>query len=196
MGILYYFLWNYQFFSYLCVINSNKMGNNLKVIFLDVDGVLNHQQWFKSAESVQKNPEFRDDRYFDPVCVGHLNEITDKTGAKIVVSSSWRIGRSVEDLQKLFHSVGITGEVIDKTPHLFFQNSTASVPRGCEILEWINNNKGILGTNLLNWKDYVIIDDDTDMLYWHRKNFFNTDGSGMGLTSNLTYQIINFLGKV
>jgi HAD domain in Swiss Army Knife RNA repair proteins len=129
---------------------------------------------------------------FCPELVSNLNDVTDKTGAKIVLSSTWRKGQSIEELRILFKLVGIKGELIDITPVLHFSNWSHSVPRGCEIQKWIEDNKGILGTNLLSWKDYVIIDDDGDMLYWHRKNFYQTDRT-IGLSPNLAYKIINFL---
>lgn len=167
----------------------------MKIIFLDIDGVHNHRDWYKQVKKYMKDNNLTDDDFFhfDPECVERTNRITDKTGAKIVVSSTWRKGKTLEQLQELFKKVGFTGDVIGKTPVLNYRNHIDLVPRGCEIHHWINNNKGILGTNLLNWKDYVIIDDDGDMLYWQRKNFFQTDGSGGGLTENMTYKIINFL---
>lgn len=166
----------------------------MKIIFLDIDGVLNHQMFFKNRIKSTIRKDY-DKSMFDPECVERLNEITGKTGAVIVLSSTWRKSRTIEELKALFKKVGITGKLIDKTPVLnsYNQKTKTYPPRGCEIHEWINSNKDILGTNILNWKSYVIIDDDSDMLYWQRKNFFQTDGSGGGLTANLTYKIINFL---
>lgn len=69
------------------------------VVFLDFDGVLN--------------------RGYGPGCgpqVGHLNTITDRTGAVIVVHSSWRWARSVEQLREILVSWGVTGQVLDKCP--------------------------------------------------------------------------------
>lgn len=162
----------------------------MKIIFLDIDGVLNCQSWYKQAQQFKGEAN---KFHFAPYLVENLNRITDETGAKIVLSSTWRKGKTLEQLRDLFEEVGITGELIDKTTVLHFSNWKRNVPRGCEILHWIEENKGILGTNILNWKDYVIIDDDSGMMFWHRKNFFRTDNSGGGLTNNLTYQIINFL---
>ena len=161
----------------------------MKIIFLDIDGVLNYMSHFKSVKGKGEDKTY----FFCKECVSRLNKITDKTGAKIVLSSTWRKGKTLEQLKDLFELVGITGELIGKTPTLYFENWSQSVPRGCEILHWIQENKGILGTNLLNWKDYVILDDESDMLYWQRKNLFQTDSSGIGLTDNMTYKIINFL---
>jgi hypothetical protein len=160
----------------------------MKVIFLDIDGVLN-------CNDTYTNAEFREYPYnhFDDKLVGNLNKITTKTGASIVVSSSWRINRTFDELREILVKAGVSGKIIAQTERLYFGNSSMSVPRGCEIQLWLQTNKGLLG-DLLNWRDYVILDDDSDMLYWHRANFFQTDASGGGLTDNLTYRIINFLG--
>ena len=161
----------------------------MKIIFLDIDGVLNSDLHY---QQVDRNLPY-EKKSFNIQLVNNLNSITDKTGAKIVLSSTWRKNRSLDDLKELFKRVGITGELIDKTPVLEFDPVVdMSVPRGCEIQLWINENKNLLSTNILNWKDYVIIDDDSDMLYWHRKNFFQTDRT-VGLSPILTYKIINFL---
>lgn len=160
----------------------------MKVIFLDIDGVLNHQAWYKNAKGIKGEL-----KHFDPECVKRLNKITDSTDSKIVLSSTWRKGKTINDIYSLFEKVGITGELIGLTPVINFSNWNHSMFRGCEIQCWMEASKGKLGKKLQSWNSYVIIDDDSDMLYWQRKNFFQTDPSGGGLTVNLTYKIINFL---
>lgn len=172
----------------------------MKIIFLDIDGVLNHQLWF---ESINGKPEYKkegpDDyrRWFCPFSVDLLNHLTTETGAKIVVSSSWRKGRTVEQLQKLLKDNGITGEVIDKTPYLRFtgvDDYTYSVPRGCEIKAWLEINKGILGEKIGSFNNYVILDDDSDMLWWQRNNFLLIDGY-CGITPNIIYKAQKLLSQ-
>lgn len=169
----------------------------MKLIFLDIDGVLNHQLFYN-----QKNI---DSRYFeakdgvpegawniDPEKVGLLNNLIDATGAKVVISSSWRNGRSVSDLIELFDYFGFKGEIIGKTPYLWFGHDQGeewrktSVPRGCEIKAWIENNKGIIGENVSKLQ-YVIFDDDSDMLWQQREHFIWVDAYA-GLTPNLMHK--------
>ena len=57
----------------------------MKVIFLDVDGVLNSQQLFEKCEDDQLISVDEDN-------IKNLKTIVDATGAKIVLSSSWRYG--------------------------------------------------------------------------------------------------------
>jgi hypothetical protein len=108
-----------------------------RVIFLDIDGVL--------------APIRRWDRYgdLDPACVQVLNEIVWRGGAEVVVSSTWRYGKTVAELQAMLDAAGFTGYVRDKTP-------TGAPPtgRGAEIGAWLAAH-AVAG--------YVIIDDHADM---------------------------------
>lgn len=162
----------------------------MKIIFLDIDGVLNNQLWYKSIKDInpQNNEEY-DILQFDPRCVSLLNDVTDNTGAKIVVSSSWRKGRDLEELVELFEKVGITGEVIGKTPILSFdyENYRTLAPRGCEIDAWIEINKYPI-------TKYTILDDDSDMLYKQKDKFFWIDPY-CGLTPNISYKIKRYLNS-
>lgn len=180
----------------------------MKLIFLDIDGVMNHELWFKQRRENVKEVLDKADyevSMFDPRAIEIFNHIIEKTQAKVVVSSSWRHGRSVEQLQTLFSRLGFKCEVIDKTPTLNFQPTSIktvngeiqeynySVPRGCEIKAWLEMNKDILGDKMSKVK-YAIIDDDSDMLYWQREKYFRTDAY-CGLTYNVAYRIINYLNS-
>ncbi|MGH2361690.1 MAG: HAD domain-containing protein, partial [bacterium] len=65
-----------------------------RVIFLDIDGVL--------------APIRRWDRYGDlePACIQVLNEIVARAGADVVVSSTWRHGKTVAELQEILQAEG------------------------------------------------------------------------------------------
>lgn len=145
----------------------------IKIIFLDIDGVLNSHKWYHERLSRQTDLD-----EFDPNCVSLINKLTDVTGAKIVLSSSWRRGKSLNELKQLFKDVGITGELIGKTPILSFlcdiENYHYSVPRGNEIKAWIEINRYALNSKDFKLQ-YVIIDDESDMLYWQRNKFVQTN---------------------
>lgn len=184
----------------------------MKIIFLDIDGVLNHQKWYEkrhhtiTQEEISSNHPFYE---FDPQSIKYLNHIIDKTGTKVVISSTWRSGRSVEDLQELLDKVGFIGEVIGKTPNISAklndEDSIYSVPRGCEI-DWWLKKKG--NFQRINWskevqqeyidrsivKNYVILDDDSDMLYGQREHFIKTPNSN-GLTQKIAERVIKVLNK-
>ena len=174
----------------------------MKVIFLDIDGVLNYELFWKNKRQHERRKQAHcsapDDSW--DICsdkIQLLNSLIEDTGAKVVISSSWRKGREVGDFHNIFGFLGFKGEIIDKTPCLEFKDQDGvpyrSVPRGCEIKAWIETNKGILGGKMSKFK-YVIFDDDSDMLYWQRNNFFWVDPY-CGLTPNLIYKAKNFLNS-
>jgi hypothetical protein len=108
-----------------------------RVVFLDIDGVL--------------APIRRWDRYGDiePACIEVLNEIVASARADVVVSSTWRHGKAVADLQAMLEAEGFTGRVVDKTPTV-----AAGARRGEEIAAWLAEHAVCA---------YVIIDDHSDM---------------------------------
>lgn len=59
-----------------------------KVVFLDVDGVLNNGNW--AMEMYEQGVRvYHDDLLYEP-SLEQLKRIVDATGAAIIVSSSWR----------------------------------------------------------------------------------------------------------
>jgi hypothetical protein len=122
----------------------------VKVVFLDIDGVLVNRRALKIAHDLQVR------EVADPVCVKHLNEILAKTGAKIVISSCWRIGRTVPELQALMDKWHVKGEVIDRT------ECDWDVTRGKEIQWWLNGAWPPRATGP-EVESFVILDDDKDM---------------------------------
>lgn len=116
----------------------------MKVVFLDIDGVLIH---YKSI------PRFGA-RKPDPECVKRLNQITDATGAKIIVSSTWRRDDKIDRTLKDW---GITGEVYGRTPSGYDPNRISlGSSRGAEINAWLRETEFQIDR-------FVILDDDTDM---------------------------------
>lgn len=165
----------------------------MKIIFLDIDGVLNHERFYKERFSKRYEEVAIAHPYseIDPECVKKLNILCEETGAKVVISSTWRhsgLDYCVDVLK--FH--GFTGEVIDITPSLNGDNYV----RGNEILKWIKDNKKLVG-DYYNFTEYVILDDDSDMLYQQRNNFLLIDRF-VGLTMGNVFRAKKILnnGKI
>ena len=147
-----------------------------KIIFLDFDGVITTRD---SKWEIDNNK-----------CL-LVKKICDETGAKIVISSSWRYS-TVEktiDAYKL-HDWILTPYIIDVTKNLSMSigwDLFSYFPlRGLEISEYINKHDLI--------QNYVIIDDDSDMLYIQKDHFVKTD-TYKGLSEENVQQAIQILNK-
>lgn len=159
----------------------------MKVVFLDIDGVLNSESWARGrfdkidAHSIAAQYPYYE---FDPESVKWLNYITEETGAKIVISSTWRLGRTIQQLNDLLKFVCVTGEIIDITTYMRATVPSYSIPRGCEIEHWLEQKKfqrinysrevqlKYMEDSLV--ENYVILDDDSDMLYNQREHYVRT----------------------
>ena len=161
----------------------------MKIIFLDFDGVLNHENYYN--ERINKKfigyPEYPYSE-FDKDTILNLNKIVLETNAKVVITSTWRQSRTIEELQKLLNYFGFIGEIIDVTPSL--RNLGDHVLRGNEIYKWIIENVN----DYFSFNEYVILDDDIDMLYYQRNNFIKVN-SKYGLTSLDAKNAIKILNK-
>jgi len=161
----------------------------MKIIFLDIDGVLNSDIWQKTDNyKQQESPE----KWFDPNAVSLFNKLIDETKAKVVLTSTWRLEYSLEEMRKIFSKVKIKCDLIDFTPDLSSNNNY--VVRGNEILKWCKDNRNTIGTNPMNYTDFIILDDNDDMLLWQSKYFFQTDML-CGLSPRVTKEAIRMLKK-
>lgn len=124
------------------------------VIFLDFDGVVETIYWEKDKDGSWSYNVHRSGRseLNNKQAIGWLNELYKDIPYDVVVSSTWRIGMTLEDLQTLLINSGFNRDikVIGTTPILY-------QPRGYEIEHWLEEN---------NFKGkFIIIDDDSDMCH-------------------------------
>lgn len=98
------------------------------LIFLDFDGVLNSVPFMERLqERLQAEGKPLATRYtIDPVAVELLNGLIEETGAKVVVSSSWRKLFDVPELQAILVEQGFRGNIVDVTPDLSREPVTRS----------------------------------------------------------------------
>ena len=107
-----------------------------KVIFLDIDGVLNCQR--------TSNP--RDLPYIvDDALLARLQQLLERTGASVVLSSTWRY-----DPAGIFSAKRYGIPFIDVIPDLPHQ------PRRKEISQWLHEHPEVIR--------YIVIDDEDDDL--------------------------------
>ena len=148
----------------------------MKVIFLDIDGVLN------SEETVKKG--IRSDRGYigiDPFLTAIFNRIIFATDAKIVLSSTWRkLDTSRDEVRRRVM------DFIDVTPDTFLMGESAWSERGDEIQAWLDHHPEV--------EKYAIIDDDNRAMEQHGDNYFQTFWNE-GLTEGIAATIIQHLNN-
>lgn len=144
----------------------------MKVIFLDCDGVLNMHGsgGFYTLNKAR---------------LRLLEKIVKDTDAKIVVSSTWR--NSPTHMKKLMNALGYRGmKVIGVTDRLGLSSDGERYYRGHEIQKYLDEHPEI--------EQFVILDDDSDMLDSQLRNFIQTDGK-IGLTETLAYRAMYILNN-
>lgn len=124
----------------------------MKVLFLDVDGVLNST---RTCVAFGGYPFELDDGSFDMVAIALLQRLCAAADVSVVFSSAWRLHCDFRDAGKAF---GLP--IIDRTPSL-------CGPRGAEIAAWLAQHPEV--------EQYAIIDDDADMLPGQLPHFVKTD---------------------
>jgi len=136
----------------------------MKVIFLDIDGVLVTRNSIKYQ--YLNFPDETNIR-FSKKAVKNLNKLIRLTGAKIVISSTWRLFHSLEELQNIFKKQKIRGKIISTTS---IEKATIEedIPRGQKIADWLEQHPEV--------EQYVIIDDDiqADCIQFHPFNCVET----------------------
>lgn len=117
----------------------------MKIIFLDIDGVLNSRKSLNQLNSLW---------VLSPDNIYQLNRIIEATDAKIVISSSWRYCKEItSELESyLNNDCKINGEIIGRTPVVGFNRR-----RGLEIATWLEEWQGEIIDR------FVILDDGSDM---------------------------------
>ena len=151
----------------------------MKVIFLDVDGVLNSDEYFDKIKNLNIDGIQSE---IDVEKIKMLNMAINETGAKIVLTSSWRYTRNAQELKKLLSEYGIP---TDSTP--FIQNK-----RGLEIKQYLLENPDV--------ENFIIVDDELfdsydDELIKKLVKISNGHNFGEGLLPKDIDEIIKRLGR-
>lgn len=165
-----------------------------KVIFLDIDGVLNTKWWYTQMDG--NTPKDKYGYAFDPNAVANLKRIIDETGAYIVISSSWK-SYGLSELEEMWQDRGLPGKLIGITPNSVSDEMLLNANlnkmalyciRGMEIKEWLS----MYGKNVSH---YVIIDDMDNMLPEQQAHFIWIDPEA-GITEGNAAQAIMILNHL
>jgi hypothetical protein len=169
----------------------------MKVIFLDIDGVLNVEVYITAIATMcgrlglDYNEHLRDEFGMDfcPLSCRYLEHIIDRTDAKIIITSTWR-SDGLEKLNKMWKHRKLPGDVIGITKNYCANEDLKwkdRKERGNEIQEYLDTHPEI--------SNYVIIDDDNDMLDSQQKNYVKTNPQ-YGITDIVANKSIKILCKV
>ena len=164
----------------------------MKVLFLDIDGVLNGYPFLGTAKFDEAYP-MSSPRYaagqINPESVALLNHIIAETGASIVVSSTWRKRYGADEMEYILRIQGFDGHrgcVIDVTPDHHVTQKKVKSNRGLEIREWLDAHPEVVS--------FVVVDDDGDMDTvkdrWVQTSLFSN-----GMTPEEAQEIIALLNE-
>ena len=172
------------------------MEKKNKIIFLDIDGVLNSNTYFEQREIYGKNLTIQDlsrkyttedfvDREMyelDPTKISLLLTIIDQTKSQIIITSSYRRRDIYPYFKQRLINIGLP--IIGETPIIYGKG------RGEEILTYLRKHPSIT--------DFIILDDEIhrdfqtlNLLPYLIKTDFYSDG----LTQEISNIIIKKLNK-
>lgn len=166
-----------------------------KFIFLDFDGVLTTARYHNMICRSSMETTDRFGELFDPQAVMNLQTILERSGAKLVITSSWRT-EGLDMMRDLWHTRMLPGQIADITPfYLYgvFRHSSKEEPfagfasgsRGLEIAEWLIRNAE-------PHTPYVILDDEEDILLRQIDRFIKIDAE-IGITPENAHHAIELL---
>lgn len=151
-----------------------------RIMFLDIDGVVC---------TMRSHLAFGDKRglmeAWDITVCQMIRQLCEDFGFKIVISSCWRSQNRVEKLRSHLCVYGLIEHLYEgkgerkkwfygqekqswewRTKYLYDKNKN-HMKRGYEIKEWLKRHPFV--------SDYIIVDDDSDMLDKQMNHFYKTD---------------------
>ena len=157
-----------------------------KIIFLDVDGVLNNRNSMNLANGEDGKPTGNHPPgplgfmfTVDKTCVQLLRNLVENHDLKIVVSSTWRFHP---------HALSTALEWCGwSNPPIIGKTDREGNHRGMQIQRWLDQHKDQVS-------EWAIIDDDSQDI--HQKDHFVHTKHEVGLTSEHILQLRNILKLV
>lgn len=157
----------------------------MKLLFLDIDGVMNTEHGLKTISenwtNLEKIHRIGGQVPFCPEAIKSLKKIVDETGAKLVITSTWAGGKNgLKKMLKLWEERNLPGEVIDVTKH------ESHGIRGEEIDNYLKRKGYYYPKEYWNapaWEEnrekceiegYCIVDDEWDFFILQQPHFVNT----------------------
>jgi histidinol phosphatase-like enzyme len=149
--------------------------NPTKILFLDIDGVLNSNRTCVAFDGYPHSFDGRDMGQFDHVAIGLIRQLCKATDCSVVLSSDWRLCSTAHETAN-----ALDLPVVDCTPSL-------KGCRGLEINAWLAAHPEVA--------TYAIVDDNDGMLESQMTRFVKTDAE-VGLMLRDYVDLKRILGVV
>lgn len=155
----------------------------MKLLFLDIDGVLNSTQSVYYYSRQKK--KIRMETLLCPIATSNLQHILEKhPDCQIVISSTWRKYYTLKQFKKIFDYYKIdSSRIIGITPI-----NKGSEIRGKQIAQWFSENPQY------RFSHFVIIDDDGDMEQYLNTHHFVQTSSKSGLMWSQVEEVLKYFG--
>lgn len=156
--------------------------SNLIYIFLDIDGVLNDEEYIEECYERHHKPMHMNHVPFDPKCLNNLMLLVQqlekyKKDVKIILSSTWRlhsVDYEIVDARLAEYGLRLQG----KTPYI-------DGVRGKEIWNYLESQR-------YKCYNFVILDDDIDdIVPYFPDNLFKTNFK-TGFTKDCLNEVLKF----
>jgi len=131
----------------------------MKVIFLDIDGVLNTSETFKIRGQIEKETGIWEIE-IDEFRVEYLKQIIDETGAKVVLSSTWK--KDLENIDGKVVPIHEKGEALLNILKKYDIELYDILKKGYDLSRedlitiWLNEHPNV--------ESFIVIDDETTHL--------------------------------
>ncbi len=168
----------------------------MRVIFLDIDGVLNSAQYMHEDIDRWSLGWTDGHKYLqmDPAAVKVLEAVYLATGAVLVISSTWRICCDLKEIETCLRKRGCHAEVVGITTTCSFDENGKRMYRGDQIQDWLSGIEQTMPRGYDTVESFVILDDDSDMEHL-TPHLVQTDFK-TGLTTEHFQQIVDKLGAI
>lgn len=162
-----------------------------KVIFLDIDGVMTTSVYVKHSVNVLMRVNgftYEEAKYhtkdkfgeiFDPIAVDSLDKIIKSTNAKLVITSSWKKGKTLDFFKEMWKERNLPGEILDMTDNTIYDNRRDEID-------------GYLYNHTSDIESYLVID-DRNLGYKDRQILTDTN---FGLNCNDITRSIHILNNL
>jgi hypothetical protein len=151
----------------------------MRIIFLDMDGVLNSSKYFDSLGAAEYDGLSFGAGQIDPDAVELLDQLVDASDADIVISSSWRLIWNYHEIAEMLKGRGFKNHdrIIGQT------NVADDDHRGNEVQDWLDTDRErqVVDEDAQPTIAYVILDDNNTFHSNQQAVFVHTNAD-VGLT--------------